>query len=279
MPWNDETNFENADKLLEYVLSLPEGLACRGQADSDWLLHTSLDRILEANTDYAARLAEERAVLEKFRILTRNYFGAFNPLEAGCLHGSHANAKVSALTLLQHYGAPTRLLDWTRSPWVALYFAAIDQQDKGGALWWFDQKSFEREVGGRWRKEYYDMEQYRSLGPDGQIDLDATAFSTNGPPWITKLYHRVPFHRIQAQQAFFTVAGRLGIEHGSLIADVLTEGSYGRILVPALWKQKILDRLCGMNIHSRSLDYTGADRVGHHLTQDLRRAHCNGSED
>jgi len=28
--------------------------------------------------------------------------------------------------LMQHYRAPTRLLDWTRSPYVATYFAVIE---------------------------------------------------------------------------------------------------------------------------------------------------------
>ena len=274
MTWKDEI-IDNVDALFTRLHSLYEKdelVAYRGQSDKNWDLKTSLDRILDENTDYAVRIGEEFAILDKFYVRARKFLGVN---EAKRLDQLLVNNKISALTVLQHYRAPTRMLDWTLSSWIALYFAAIEHHDKDGAIWWFNQKAFEDEVGQRWAD--YGLKHDRRW--PHQVNLNDTAFNSDGPLWITKLHCALPFHRIEVQQGFFTVAGRLGFEHGALIANILGEGQFARIVIPASAKQEILDRLFNMGIHSRTLDYPGADIVGKDLTLDLKDTHNRSSED
>ncbi len=44
----------------------------------------------------------------------------------------------------QHYGVPTRLLDWTSNPLVALYFACKTNLEKDGKVWLLHLKNYDR---------------------------------------------------------------------------------------------------------------------------------------
>jgi hypothetical protein len=49
------------------------------------------------------------------------------------------------LTLMQHYGLPTRLLDWSSNLLVGLYFCCAEYKERDGALYVFDPALMERD--------------------------------------------------------------------------------------------------------------------------------------
>ncbi|NMR27991.1 FRG domain-containing protein [Pseudoalteromonas sp. NEC-BIFX-2020_015] len=75
------------------------------------------------------------------------------------------------LTLMQHYGLPTRLLDWSSNLLVSLYFCCMNDDEKDGALFIYDPTIMERnykfteflemQVLDKTRNEFYDRIIYR----------------------------------------------------------------------------------------------------------------------
>jgi hypothetical protein len=90
----------------------------RGQADYAWPLQPSLYR---PKIDIEARF--ERELIRDFRIKCADFVN-FKP-----------QSDIDWLFLAQHHGLPTRLLDWTENPLVALYFATKGQSDSDGRVW------------------------------------------------------------------------------------------------------------------------------------------------
>ena len=108
--------------LLSVLKNNPEPTSMywyRGQSNVDWKLLPALARRqgdLTRESDLLARFKQNASLL-------------LQPLPI---------SDWGWLTVMQHYRVPTRLLDWTESPLVALYFAVDTGHETDGALWILD---------------------------------------------------------------------------------------------------------------------------------------------
>lgn len=99
--------------LIEHINGLPNHYIYRGQANSNWGLQSSVERVVGlAWNSHSAQKFEEFS-LERFQ----SKFHLYDT------ENCQPNSKLAWLAAMQHYGTPTRLVDFSESPYVALYFA------------------------------------------------------------------------------------------------------------------------------------------------------------
>ena len=112
----DEQTVSSWDDFVANARSL-DGWAFRGQRDASWPLLSSLSRKLSNFVpDKACWQEREARAIRIFRRKAHNYISDLRILADD----------LRCLALMQHHGAPTRLLDFTKSPFVAAFFALED---------------------------------------------------------------------------------------------------------------------------------------------------------
>ncbi len=127
---------ETVTNILDWIDRVSKDVgrfAFRGQGDSRWRLETGLDRLFaEEFENHDANVGGQALAFES------NSMSEFHR-ESARLSEYAAFWGVDLLSLMQHYKGKTRLLDFTFSPLVALFFALEQYRQSIGAIKAFNQ--------------------------------------------------------------------------------------------------------------------------------------------
>lgn len=240
----DDTTVDSVGTLLERLqaqFTSPQDIVWfRGHARSDWKLLPSLYR-----PPY--KLEHEQTLLTRFKQ------NALPLLEY------RAESSWEWLFLMQHHGCPTRLLDWTESPLVALYFACepgSGHDDHDGHLWCLLPTLLNVQWG-LTGAHPGDIPAFGSLYLDDYSPERITTPAGLQKPPAAAIAPREA-GRMTVQQSVFTVHHRR-LDPVELIGD---SQHVWRLIIPKAAKQTIRKQLSTLAVSRLSI-FSDLDSVGH----------------
>lgn len=125
-----ETTLESWNDLFLFDQKFLSQFIFRGQANADWNLSTTIERFVNRMhpNSFESKLPAmyENKMIEDFAWRYPLYENNKTP---------GVTDYIEWLSIMQHYGASTRLLDFTQSIYIALYMAIYDGVYDNAAIW------------------------------------------------------------------------------------------------------------------------------------------------
>lgn len=164
------------------------------------------------------------------------------------------------IALGQHHGLPTRMLDWTFSPYVALHFATMstDRFDVDGVVWAVDYVKCHELLPQPLRAvlEEEDADVFTAELLDRAADSLDKLDSLSPDQYVVFLEPPSLDDRIVNQLALFSLMSHAAARHDEWLSQ--RPELYRRIIIPAGLKWEVRDKLDQANITERVL-FPGLD--------------------
>jgi hypothetical protein len=168
------------------------------------------------------------------------------------------------LAVAQHYGLPTRLLDWSFSPYVALHFATSDLSrfNEAGAIWCLDIVKVHKQLPEAFKKALEKEDSYVfTVDMLNEVTEDLNKFDSSkkdGDDFIICLEPPSIDERIVNQYAMFS----LMTNSNRKLNDWLEKRPdyYKKIIIPSSLKLEVRDKLDQANMNERMI-YPGLQGI------------------
>jgi hypothetical protein len=167
--WNTTALTSEDDVLRTFLHLQGRSWLSRGHSRCHGGLVPSIDRKPYDGILRTEKLQCERRSIDQFRSAARFFSSA----------GEQQSLidDFIVLMVLRHHSVPTRLLDWSSSPYVAEYFAVIEHDDQDGEFWTFSRPDYETKGKAQWRK--WPKTTTDGSGDADKFDAGLTAFSVD----------------------------------------------------------------------------------------------------
>jgi len=222
-------------------------IECHG-ASQDWgCILSSLDiHSRKKNIPIELRKTKETMLLETFAKKADTYFpsGERRLIEVANLKWKTFR-NTGTVFVGRHYGLPTRCVDWTGDPFIALFFACQRDHDKSGVVWWMDYKNFSDAIASQWMPFYGKKKNIED-------DFEKDFVDGNDKNILVRFHYPDWMDRPTKQKAWITLSGRFDIHHDEAIHR-LGVRKCGRLIIRPEMKSYLLNKLDRWGINNTML--------------------------
>jgi hypothetical protein len=213
----------------------PGRWAFRGQPQPYGTLVPSFQRIFGQKRSVGTAEIIERDLIKTFRKHYAELPGRTDDMPSPDSIGTGYDLR--CLSVMQHYGVPTRLLDWTSDFWTAVYFACAGDPSKEAELWLYDRGIFHDQ----WVSEFASLLQ---PSDPNHPSKEPRLLLQRGGNLIVELDPQIT-PRMKQQSAHHTLGSDVFADHCPLLAQRARSGTsinncFRRVLIAAGCKEKAL---------------------------------------
>ena len=195
----------------------------RGSNRKHKTLFSSFDRLINSTSltreDYIH--LEKQSINDFRKLFWKSPYKNFNGL---------LEENIPTLMFMQHYGAKTRLLDWSLDPYIATFFAISDKRfdNTDGQICCFEYQRYMQQGDQQWHS-YPEMFDTNGKFLDYLFPSFQEIYTGN---WIVcQFLYKYKFPRILSQNGLFTFTSQFKVDHAQKLKKFLNDPNKHKVYI------------------------------------------------